>query len=356
MVTSAKVVATIYRESRGQGGRQTSYALAIDVASAEEVARTAAAAEAAGFEALWTAEMFHDPFLPLSAAATATSGIGLGTSIALAFVRSPWVTALAALDLDVMSGGRFTLGLGTGLKRFNERWHGVAYGKPTPHIREVVQVVRTIGERAHLGEPIKFRGQFYDLDIQGWQRPSPPVRPRFPIYLAGVREGMIRTAAQVADGLLGHPIYSLGWTRDVVIPSLARGLKDAGRERDEFRLCLGVCAAVDPDVGRARRAAAATIAFYATVQTYEPLFLGFPGEVKAIQEAALRNDREAMVAAVTDEMVDAFAAAGDVDEVRKKVGEYARLADSVILSPPDQLVVPAETERYRSALIEAFGA
>lgn len=153
------------------GRRETAtvgrYGLTIGVSAADDVARLAARAEAAGFESLWTAEMFHDPFLPLSAAATGTSRIGLGTSIALAFVRSPWVTALAALDLDLLSGGRFTLGLGTGLKRFNERWHGVAYGKPTPHIREVVQLVRLISENAHRGEPIKFRGQFYDLDIQG---------------------------------------------------------------------------------------------------------------------------------------------------------------------------------------------
>jgi len=228
---------------------------------------TAKAAEDAGFSGLWTTEMFHDPFLPLSAAAERTSRIELGTSIALAFVRSPWVTALAALDLDAMSGGRFTLGLGTGLKRFNERWHGVAYGKPTPHIREVVQVVRLISANAHRGEPIRFRGQFYDLDIQGWQRPAAPVRERFPIYLAGVREGMIRTAAEVADGLLGHPIYPLRWVKDVVTPALARGLHEAGRNRDRFRLCLGVCVALGCDASVARRAAAATIAFYAPVNT-----------------------------------------------------------------------------------------
>jgi probable F420-dependent oxidoreductase len=325
------------------------------VAPAGEIAKTAALAESAGFESLWTAEMFHDPFLPLSAAAAETSRIGLGTAIALAFVRSPWVTALASLDLDLMSNGRFTLGLGTGLKRFHERWHGVAYGKPTPHIREVVQIIRAVSENAHRGQPIKFKGQFYDVNIQGWQRPLQPVRPRFPIYLAGVREGMIRTAAQVADGLLGHPIYSLNWTRDVVLPSLARGLHDAGRRREDFRLCLGVCAAVDSDVPRARRAAAATIAFYATVQTYEPLFSAFPEEVRAIQDAALQDDRAAMIAAVSGEMIDAFAAAGTVDAVRRKVAEYASLADSVILSPPDQLVDPAESERYRAALIEAFG-
>jgi probable F420-dependent oxidoreductase len=329
-----------------------SYGLALGATSPGE---TAKAAEDAGFAALWTAEMFHDPFLPLSAAAEQTSRIELGTSIALAFVRSPWVTALAALDLDAMSGGRFTLGLGTGLKRFHERWHGVAYGKPTPHIREVIQIVRLISANAHRGEPIRFRGQFYNLDIQGWQRPMAPVRERFPIYLAGVREGMIRTSAEVADGLLGHPIYPLRWVQDVITPALGRGLHEARRPREEFRLCLGVCVALGGDASDARRAAAATIAFYATVNTYEPLFAAFSQEVQRIQRAAVRNDTSAMIDAVSDEMVDSFAVVGDVDSARKKLAAYGELADQVILSPPDQLVDEAESESYRRALIEAFG-
>ncbi len=331
------------------------YSLALGAGPAEEVAKLAADAEAAGFGALWTSEMFHDPFSPLAAAATGTSRIGLGTSIALAFVRSPWVLALTALDLDAMSEGRFVLGLGTGLKRINERWHGIAYGKPTPHIREVVQLIRLITQRAHGGEPIKFSGQFYTLDIQGWRRPQPPVRERIPIYLAGVREGMIRAAASVADGLLGHPIYSLRWTKEVVVPALARGLKEAGREREGFELCLGVCCAVDTDVRRARRAAAATIAFYATVKTYEPLFASFPGEVRAIQEALLKGDTSGAAEAVSEDMIDTFAATGDADQVRAKVKPYLDLSDTVCLSPPDQLIEPAETERYRQALLEAFG-
>jgi probable F420-dependent oxidoreductase len=332
------------------------YSLGISVAPVEEVARVAAQAEAAGFEAVWTSEMFSDPFLPLAAAATSTSRIQLGTSIALAFVRSPWVTALSALDLDVLSGGRFVLGLGTGLKRLNERWHGVAYGKPTPHIRECVQVVRLITERAHLNEPIRFSGQYYDVNLQGWSRPIKPVRDRIPIYLAGVREGMIRTAAQVADGLLGHPIYSLRWIREVVLPSLARGLADTGRKREEFHLCLAVCCAVGTDVAAAKRAAAATIAFYATVNTYEPLFLGFPAEVKAIQSAVLRGDTEAMIAAVSDEMIEAFAVVGTPEEARRQLTPYAELADSICLTPPDQLVPPDEAAGYRGALVEAFGS
>jgi probable F420-dependent oxidoreductase len=331
------------------------YSLAVGIAPAEEIARLASQAEDAGFDALWAPEMSHEPFLPLAAAAASTSRIRLGTSIALAFVRSPWVTALSALDMDLLSGGRFTLGLGTGLKRLNERWHGVAYGKPTPHIRECVQVVRLIIENAHLGQPIRFSGQYYDLDIQGWQRPYAPQRQRIPIFLAGVREGMIRTAAEVADGLLGHAIYSLPWVRQTVLPAVARGLAQAGRERGKFHLCLSVCCAVGKDRAAARRAAAATVAFYATVKTYEPLFTAFPSEYRRIQEAALRDDTSAMVDAVSEPMVDAFAVAGSPEEARRQMEAYAELADSICLAPPDQLIDPAETEAYRQALLATFG-
>ncbi len=331
------------------------FSLSVGIAPAEDVAKLAREAEAAGFQALWTSEMFQDPFLPLAAAAVGTSRIGLGTSIALAFVRSPWVTALSALDLDVLSGGRFVLGLGTGLKRLNERWHGVAYGKPTPHIKECIQVIRLITERAHRGQPIRFSGQYYDVDIQGWRRPLSPVRERVPIYLAGVREGMIRTAAQVADGLLGHPIYSLPWIRQVVLPSVARGLQESARRREEFHLCLAVCCAVGKDVRRARRAAAATIAFYATVRSYEPLFAGFQPQLLRIQEALMRDDPAAMAAAVSDEMIDAFAVAGAPDEARQKLAAYADLADTICLTPPDQLIDPQESDEYREALLATFG-
>ncbi|MDP2674502.1 MAG: LLM class flavin-dependent oxidoreductase [Dehalococcoidia bacterium] len=331
------------------------YSLAVGIAPAEEIAHLARQAEDAGFEALWAAEMSHEPFLPLAAAATSTSRIQLGTSIALAFVRSPWVTALSALDMDMLSGGRFILGLGTGLKRLNERWHGVAYGKPTPHIKECIQVIRLITENAHLGRPIRFSGQYYDLDIQGWQRPFPPVRERIPVFLAGVREGMIRTAAEIADGLLGHAIYSLPWIRQTVLPSVARGLAQAGRERNAFHLCLTVCCAAGKDRTAARRAAAATIAFYATVNTYEPLFAAFGEEYRRIQSAVMRGDTAEMVDAVSEQMIDAFAVAGTPDEVRGKLSAYAELADSICLAPPDQLIDPAETEEYRRALLATFG-
>ena len=323
----------------------------------EEAIRWAQRVEAAGFETLWATEVTGNPFISLAAIASHAQRIQLGTSIALAFVRSPWVTALTALDLDLVSSGRFILGLGTGLKRLNERWHGVAYGRPAPHVKECIEAIRLIMEKASRGEPIRYSGQYYSIDIQGWSRPVRPARERVPIFLAGLREGMVRTAGEVADGLLGHPICSHRWNREVILPALARGLECSGRPRERFHFCAGLLCAIDGDVRRARRAAAGSIASFATVTAFEPLFLahGFEGPLESIREAFLRGDSEAMVDGVTGEMIDTFAAAGDVDHVRKKVLLYGEMADSIALSWPEALIPSEQAEAYREAILSVFG-
>ena len=88
--------------------------------------------------------------------------------IAWAFTRSPFILAISALDVDEMSGGRFRLGLGAGVKRLNETWHGVEYGRPAPHLRETIEAVRLIMAKAHAGEPIRYQGEYHDIDIKGW--------------------------------------------------------------------------------------------------------------------------------------------------------------------------------------------
>jgi len=336
----------------------TALSLALPTSEPAHAAHWARRAEAGGFQAVWASEMTGNPFIALAAVATQTSQIQLGTSIALAFVRSPWVTALSALDLDALSGGRFVLGLGTGLKRLSERWHGVAYGKPAPHVKECIDVIRLIMERAPRGEAIRYAGQYYDIDIQGWSRPLTPVRARIPIYLAGLREGMVRTAGEVADGLLGHPVCSPRWTREVVLPAMALGLQRSGRRREDFHFCAGALCAIGHDTLEARRAAAASIAHYATVTAFEPVFLnhGFEAPLQGIHEAFLRGDSEAMMAAVTPEMVDAFAVAGTPDHVRKKLGIYGELADSLALSSPEHFLPVDEVEAYREAVLDVFGS
>ncbi len=140
-----------------------------------------------------------------------------------------------------------------------------------------------------------------------------------------------------------------------MLPAVGRGLAQANRDRGRFELCLTVCCAVDSDPKAARRAAAATIAFYATVKTYEPLFAAFTAQHQRIQQAAIRDDTTAMIDAVSDDMIDAFAVAGTPDEARRKLAPYSELADSVCLQPPDQLLDPSQTEAYRQALLTTFG-
>lgn len=168
--------------------------------TAAEYLQAARDAEAAGFDAVWSNELHRTAFVPLAAVAAQTSRVQLGTGVVLAFTRSPLITALSALDLDEISNGRLILGLGTGVQRLNEDWHGVHYGKPVPHLRETVAVLRLLLDGAAKGEPMEYRGEYHKLNIRGYKRHFPPVRERIPIYLGGVGPLMIRLAGEVGDG------------------------------------------------------------------------------------------------------------------------------------------------------------
>ena len=253
-----------------------------------------------------------------------------------------------------MSGGRFRLGLGAGVKRLNETWHNVEYGKPAPHLRETIEATRLIMEQASSGEPIRFEGEYQDIDIKGWIRPHKPVRDRVPIYTAAMREGMCRMAGDVADGLIGHPMCPPRWLDEVVIPSFEEGLKRSGRQRSDLDFLPTVCCAIDDDEARAIDAARRTIAFYSTVRTYQPLW-EMHGFADARRPRATPSARETSPPSrrhIPDEMVEAYTAAGPLDKVRARVEEVAERGDGVLLTPADLLHparaagrVPAEDRR-----------
>src|SRR5947207_9893136 len=131
--------------------------------TADDLASEARDAEAAGIECVWAPELFRSSVTQATWLAAATERIGIGTGIAWAFTRSPFILAVTALDVDEMSGGRFRLGLGAGVKRLNETWHGVAYGRPAPHLRETLEAVRLIMQHAGTGEPIRYDGTYHDI-------------------------------------------------------------------------------------------------------------------------------------------------------------------------------------------------
>ena len=208
------------------------------------------------------------------------------------------------------------------MKRLNERWHGADYGRPAPHLRETVEATRLIMESAGAGAPIRYEGEYHDIDIKGWARPHPPIRSKVPIYVAAVGEGMARMAGDVAEGVLGHLICSARWLEQVLIPNFEIGLARSGRARSEFDFIPGVCVAIagdDSEVEAAYDAARKTLAFYATVRTYAPVFEleGFGTEAEAAGNAFRAGDLAGVAAAVTDEMVDAYCAVGTLDRVRE---------------------------------------
>ena len=175
-------------------------------------------AEAAGVECVWAPELFRSAVTQAAYLAARTTRRSTSPPASLwAFTRSPFIHAITALDIDEMSGGRFRLGMGAGVKRLNETWHNAEYGKPAPHLREAIEATRLIMQQAGAGEPIRYEGDYYDIDIKGWVRPHPAPRESVPIYTAGVQAGMCRMAGDVADGLIGHPIQSLRWIDEVVV-------------------------------------------------------------------------------------------------------------------------------------------
>lgn len=314
-------------------------------------------AESAGIECIWAPELFRSSVTQAAYLAGRTEGIGIATGIAWAFTRSPFILAVSALDIDEMAGGRFRLGLGSGVKRLNETWHNADYGKPAPHLREAIEATRLIMQAAGGGEPIRYQGSYYDIDIRGWVRPHPPARESVPIYAAGVQAGMCRMAGDVADGLIGHPIQSLRWIDEVVVSSFEEGLRRANRDRSSFDYLPTVCCAIDDDEGRAIEMARRTIAFYATVKTYMPLWElhGFTENAVAAGEAFRRGDLAAVPAAISDEMVDVYCAAGPLDKVRARVEAVAERADGLFLTPPTYFISAEELSEYQNRIIDAFG-
>jgi probable F420-dependent oxidoreductase len=325
-----------------------------DVSDLEQQAREA---EAAGIECVWAPELFRSSITQATFLAARTERIAVGTGIGWAFTRSPFILAVSALDVDEISGGRFRLGLGAGVKRLNETWHGVDYGRPAPHLRETIEATRLIMAKAGSGEPIRFEGEYHDLDIRGWVRPHPPARERVPFYTAAVREGMARMAGDVADGLIGHPMCSLRWLDEVLVANFETGLSRSGRDRAELDFLPTVCCAISDDEETAYDACRRTVCFYATVRTYMPLWEmhGFGDAALAVGDAFRRGDLAAMPGLVPDAMVDAYCAAGPLDKVSARVREVAERGDGVFLTPPTYFIPPEDIAAYQRRIVEAFG-
>jgi probable F420-dependent oxidoreductase len=315
--------------------------------------------EAAGLAGIFAPQLYSSPFMTLGHCAAVTERVQLGSGVAIADTRSPFETAMTAIDLDRLSDGRFVLGLGTSTRVLLEDVYGVpAFDKPLARLRETVELIRVIVAGADNGKLERFDGVYHRHDWSQFQGALvPSVRARIPIWIAAAQPRLTRLVGEIADGFISHPIHSTRWTRERALPALQEGLGNAGRARDDIHWNAWYYVAVNPDRSEALEDARATVAFYAQFEQYERMFAahGFEKEARACQDAARRKEyATAGAAAVTDEMAESFVILGTPDECRARLEEVWDVADSFCLVPPAYALPLDKSMAYAAAIADTF--
>ena len=330
--------------------------LILDAESINDLKTLSIKAENANFHSVWSTELYRTALHQIAATAHNTEKIQLGTAVSLAFTRSPLITALSALDIDEISNGRFILGLGSGAKYTNEKYHGVHYGKPVQRIKECVEIIRYYISYAHTDSDYEFDGEYYKIKTKGYKRAFKPLRNKIDIYLAGIGEKMIQTSAEIADGYIGHVVCSLPYIKEVVLPSLNNGFNKSNNSKKEFTASTIITCAVSDDLDKAVLDTKATIGFYATVKTYREPFLmhGYEREIEKIRSAYFNKDIKTMINSVPDRMVDDFSVVGNKFQCVDKINKYREFIDLPILSVPHYFIDYNDVKQYQQNLIELF--
>lgn len=296
----------------------------------------AQAAEAAGFDGLWSTETQHDPFLPLALASEHTQRISVGTAVAIAFARSPTVLAHTAWDLAEQSGGRFILGLGTQVKAHVERRFGMPWpDSPVKALREHIQVIRTLWQTWQQGGRPNVRGEYYQVTLMTpFFSPGPQPHPVIPIFIAGVNPGLARLAGEAADGFLVHPYHSQRYLREVVQPAIVKGAASAGRRSDSVALSVTAIVATTSDEEQWARG---QIAFYASTPSYRPVMdlHGWGDTADELRGLSQRGAWAEMGECITQEMLSSFAVLAPEQDLPEALAErYAGRADRLGLYLP----------------------
>lgn len=316
--------------------------------------------ESMGLAGIFVPEIYSSPWMGLGFLAGVTERVKLANGIQIAFTSSPFEIAMTAMDLDRVSGGRCVLGLGTSIRSWVEGFHGMAnYGKPVEHLREVVDIVRQVIKKTATGEIVgsKYEGKYHQHDWSTFLGAfAPPIRDEIPIWVAANQKGLTRLAGEIADGFIDHPIHGPKWALNQGSEALKEGLNKAGRDRKDIHWNAWFWVAVNNDRTEALNDARATVAFYAGMRQYEPMFasMGFGKEAQACASALETGDMAGWVGAITDDMAETFVILGPADECRKRVEEVWEVADSFCLCPPIGGLPPDKIMFYIGGIAETF--
>lgn len=301
------------------------------IAEGVEIAQ---AAEARGFASAYCVEAFRSAFVPLAAVAAGTHRIRVGPYILNAWGRSPWLSALSAVDLDELSGGRLLLGVGPGNKHINEDMQGLPFERPAAKMGEYVELLRQMVAARPGDAPLTYEGDFHS--VTGWVPNIEPVRPRIPVYAAAIAPAMRRMVGRVADGAALGTLLSPAYVREQIRPDVERAAAGAGRDPAELGFLMAYFVSYDEDREVARMAARrAIVGLYAPLpHPYYDFLLreqGFAAEAASVASSVAAGRPEEACEAVTDELLDTLTASGDLEDCRRSLARFDGLVDEVIL-------------------------
>ncbi len=320
-----------------------------------KVAGLAALAEDVGLDAVLVEETKDDPFQLLTLGATSTSRVQLGTSVAMAFPRSPTVTAMSAWSLQKLSGGRFVLGLGTQVRAHVTRRFGFTWSAPAPWMRDYVNAMRAVWDCWQTGEPLAFESEHYNLNLMvPLFNPGPIDQPNIPVHVAAIGPNMCAVAGEVADGVRLHPVCTPEFIDAEVLPNLARGAARVNRAVDDVEVCMKPLVGTAPDdakLGPVAETVRARVGFYLSTPSYRRTFElhGWGDIAREASEYSRAGRWEELPTLVHDEMLQTVATVGTFDEIGDKlVDRYGPRVDRIEFSIP--VNDPADAEQLASII------
>jgi probable F420-dependent oxidoreductase len=330
--------------------------------SIAELADEARDREKAGYDGLWTFETTHDPFVQLMPVAEHSERLAIGTSIAVAFARSPMTMAYTANDLQTHSRGRLLLGLGSQIKPHIERRFNMPWSHPAPRMREYISALRAIWASWNTGDRLDFRGDFYSHTLM---TPffSPGPNPWGPptVYLAAVGEHMTRVAGEVCDGLIPHPLTTERYLRERTIPLLEEGLATSGRTLGDFSVSLQglvVTGRTEEEMATADVGVRRQIAFYGSTPAYRSVlelhgWVELGVELNRLSRGADDDRWVRMGELIDDDVLAAFAVVAEPDALGPALAaRFAGIVDRFTFYTPyelDEAMLAPAIEALRSA-------
>ena len=324
------------------------------------VAEEAQAYERMGFDSAWTFEAGHDPYMPVGLAGVVTTKLELGTNIAVAFARSPMSTAQVAWDVQHLCKGRFHLGLGTQVRAHIERRYSMPYDHPVARLIDYTRCLHAIWDTFQTGAKPNHEGEFYKFKLMNPMfNPGPIDHPKIPVWFAGVNPLMCKAAGEIADGFHVHPMHSIAYLKQIVIPAIDEGAKKRGKKASDLQIyspVFTVSGETQDDMDKSLAEVRRQISFYGSTPAYRIVLdeTGHGGIAKELSALARSGEWAAMPKLIPDALLEQIAVIAKPKDLAAAIRRrYDGVLDRVSLYFP---IRASDGEETWKSFVSAFRA